>query len=556
MFVRERGYDMSASVSEFKIRKHDTIGDADAEHDRLLDTCFVNTGDMDVLQDTNDNRRIVVGRTGAGKTALLRTLKESESHAIWIEPVSLSLQYLSDHALLRFFEENGVKLDLFYQLLWRHVFAVELIKAKYPEGTPTTQQKKWWDSVVSRFASADPKKAQALAYLRKWGETIWQDTEYRVKEIITTFERGIHADASLSILAGGVRAQLADTQKAEIIKRGQQVVNGLQIKKLGDVIRILAEDVFDDPQDSYYLIIDKLDESWVDDKLRYKIIRALIEAVRDFLKVRNVKIVVSLRRDLLDRVFRNTRDAGFQEEKYESLMLTLQWERRELTEVLNKRVNALVKHRYTNKELGHRDLLPAKIRKTDITDFLIDRTLYRPRDVIMFFNSCLDEGTNQSRLNVKRVVAAEATYSRGRLRSLGDEWSAEFPNLLPVALAFLQGQEPAFSLGERPWQKWVDDCLLGLAMEELPAGELWDTARACVSGKMPAEDGVRKVFRVFHKVGLVGLKLAAYEGVTWSFLGHRTSVMAELNAETRVHVCPAFYRALGINCGKERWSSN
>jgi hypothetical protein len=89
-----------------------------------------------------------------------------------------------------------------------------------------------------------------------------------------------------------------------------------------------------DPQKKYYLTIDKLDDEWVEDQLRFRLIRALIETSLDFARVKNVKIIVALRNDLLDRVFRFTRDAGFQEEKFRTSMLQVSWTKEKLTEIL------------------------------------------------------------------------------------------------------------------------------------------------------------------------------------------------------------------------------
>jgi hypothetical protein len=47
--------------------------------------------------------------------------------------------------------------------------------------------------------------------------------------------------------------------------------------------------------------------------------------------------------DLLDRVVRLTRDAGFQEEKYETLYLPIEWTKESLTGFLNARIDKLVK---------------------------------------------------------------------------------------------------------------------------------------------------------------------------------------------------------------------
>jgi polynucleotide 5'-kinase involved in rRNA processing len=99
---------------QFRFRKHETIGTEGAEEDReFLSSCFVDTGDFSVLQDTESPKCIVVGRTGAGKTALLSLLQQREEHYVSLEPDQLSLQYLSNSSIIRHLEELGVELDLF-----------------------------------------------------------------------------------------------------------------------------------------------------------------------------------------------------------------------------------------------------------------------------------------------------------------------------------------------------------------------------------------------------------------------------------------------------------
>ena len=56
----------------FKIRKAHSLGALAAEDDAILEEAFVDSGFIDALLDTSDPRFIVLGRTGAGKTALLR----------------------------------------------------------------------------------------------------------------------------------------------------------------------------------------------------------------------------------------------------------------------------------------------------------------------------------------------------------------------------------------------------------------------------------------------------------------------------------------------------
>jgi hypothetical protein len=170
------------TIDKFTFRKHASIGAAAAEEDsRFLTECFVDNGDLDPLMDCSDRRRIILGRTGAGKSALLQRLSEAKN-AITINPETLSFNYLTNSTILRFFQEAGVKLDLFFKLLWRHVFTVELLKARYNLNTQV-ETKNFRERIKAMLAK-DRHKERAIEYLSKWGDQFWEDTEYRIKDVV------------------------------------------------------------------------------------------------------------------------------------------------------------------------------------------------------------------------------------------------------------------------------------------------------------------------------------------------------------------------------------
>ena len=116
-------------------RRQDRIGANDAEEDEpFLAECFVDTGDLALLRDCKRPERIVVGRTGTGKSALLSRLREAEPRAIEIRPESLALAYIANSTILQFFEDLGVNLEIFYKLIWRHAFCVELLRRRFNVG--------------------------------------------------------------------------------------------------------------------------------------------------------------------------------------------------------------------------------------------------------------------------------------------------------------------------------------------------------------------------------------------------------------------------------------
>lgn len=534
-------------TDRFRFRKHATIGAAAAEEDHeYLTECFVDTGDLSTLRDCTNPRRIVIGRTGTGKTALLNALAEHEN-AIVIRPESLSFNYLARSTVLHFFLEAGVKLDLFFRLLWRHVFTVELLKKKYHITNDYTK-KSFLERMKGVF-TRDKNKERAVEYLLKWGEKFWEETEYRIKEITSKIEEELKSSIGAKIVDLGLSAsnvsKLTDQQRTEVVERGQSVINSIQMKELSDILEFLDEDVFADEKQNFYLYIDKLDEQWTEEKFRYLLIRSLIETLRDFIRVRNVKPIIALRNDLIERVFRLTRDAGFQEEKYRSLYLSLRWNEKQLKQLLDIRVNYLVRQSYTKKRVHCKDLLPSKISGEPTVEYMLQRTLLRPRELIEFFNTCIEQAQGCPTITKTMLFAAEGTYSKNRLRSLQDEWFADYPSLIDFT-SVLRKQPSHFEIGEIDRRKVEEFCLNYHISNYDKKDELSSCAKNLAEGIIDAEAFLNFFFHVFYRTGVVGLKTETFESFQWSTYGPSTISAQTIGPSTRVSVHPMFWRVLGI----------
>lgn len=533
----------------FRFRSHDHIGAADAESDQaFLRECFIDTGEIEFLLDCDDHRRIVLGRTGAGKTALLTMLSErTSSGVINIKPESLALAYISNSTILQFVNELGVNLDTFFKLLWRHVFTVEVIKAHFHLDSAGTKES-LVDWIRTQFSDKKRQHEKALAYLEKWGSRFWEQTDYRIEELTTKLESDLKASISsvlpvAKMTLGGAQA-LSQEEKGAVVERAKYVVNQVQIQELTYVLELL-DSILDDPQKKYYVVIDRLDENWVEEGLRYLLIRALIETVRDFRRVRHAKIIIALRYDLLDRVLRVSRGGGFQEEKYEALYVDLRWSRDQLTKLLDTRIRRMVRQQYTSKEVTHADVLPRLINKTPTMDYILARTLLRPRDVILFFNACIRQAQGNPQITPQMLKEAEGEYSRLRLRSLADEWSADYPFLMSF-IDILKGRAAQFPLGSIS----NDECV-GLAIrlldQQLPDEELL-RAVAGVDKDPDNTSGLRRcIAALLYRVGVVGLKLEKFESVAWSTSGRRSISISEMGPDVKISVHPCFWRSLGIN---------
>ena len=539
--------DLSTPQGKFRFKKHDNIGVSDAEQDQnFLYDCFVDTGDLDALRDTHNPRRIILGRTGSGKTALLMRFQKEEENVIVVQPESLSLNYISNSNILNFVLQLGVNLDIFFRLLWRHVFVVEILKVLFKIHNETDSL-----SLTERIKNMfrDKEHDRALDYLRTWGKSFWEDTDYRIREVTSKVEADLQASIGGTIPGAKISLEgaqkISEEEKSEIVPRAQEVINRVQIKELSEIIDLL-KDVLEAKDTQYYVVIDRLDENWIVEKLRYLMIRALIETVRDFRKAAQVKIIIALRYDLIDRVFRHTRDAGFQEEKYEGLYLNLAWNKKQLTEILDKRINHLVRQSYTTQSVTYIDLLPKAISKTPIIEYLVERTLMRPRDIIEFLNFCILQAVDNPKISSQMLKQAEGEYSRTRLRSVAQEWHTDYPNLF-IFIELLKNRKPQFTLNAVTYDECANFALNLLIGGVQQPDDLFKIAERFVETEVNVTQFKQRVFQIFYRVGIIGLKLASYESTAWTTDGRRNIATSEISEDARVSIHPCFNRILGTH---------
>jgi hypothetical protein len=546
--ARRSGVSPGRTSGRFRFQKHAQVGAPAAEDDaHFLKTCFIDTGDLKVLRNIEDHKALVVGRVGTGKSALLEKLKHFENHVIEISLFNVSLEHISNSEILKFFLEAGVHLDLFYKALWRHVFTVELIKERHGIHTEADQQsvfKKIWN-----LLPAGSRKKHQIEYLKQHAGTFWKNTDERVKEVKDKTEKELKASVSglikgITLTAGGTR-RLTQEQLLEVRTRGQEVINQVKIRDLNEMFDLLKTEVFSQAED-YFIVIDKLDEHWADEPLRLQLIKAIIETIRDFRSVPHVKIIVCIRSDLFERVYRRQMGVPQQQEKIRGLYLDLKWTRHQLIELLDARINQLAVDCYTTVKLSHADLLPeSKKRGQAAIDYLLDRTFYRPRDVISYFNFCISHSIGSPRISRESFTRAEEDYSKDRLQSLSDEWGVDYPYLYEFASLFKKRRHQ-FRLGDIAAGEIDLFCLDFLTKNQDAGGTLAALAKQYMADQIDDSTFRQLIAGVFYHVGLLGIKLEAYTTVQWSLGQERQIMSSEIDDDCSCAVHKMFWFTLGI----------
>lgn len=140
-----------------------------------------------------------------------------------------------------------------------------------------------------------------------------------------------------------------------------------------------------------------------------------------FRRIRNVRILIGMRDDLLDLVLAQATTPGFQREKFEDQRVKVSWTSEQLLRLVNKRINRLFKSQYTNADVDINDIAPAAIGLQPFFMYVCDRTMMRPRDVLAYFNIAFSTFGGNGAISQKDFRSIELDFSTTRRRALVDE---------------------------------------------------------------------------------------------------------------------------------------
>lgn len=486
------------------------LGGEAAEVDGLLEETFITSGDYLVIESRDEHRCFLVGRTGAGKSAVLKHLEEVHSeHTIRINPENLSLPYITNLQAIRYLDSLEVNLDNFWQTLWRHVLLVEILRHRYKVDSPAAKSN--FIQTLRKKIQNDRTKQAALAYLDEFEGRFWCETGERVREITDKFAERVGAEASVRIgtpiAAGGslsAGTEVSQESRAEQVLRFQRVVNDTQLARLNKMIDVLDDDVLDSSHHFTYVVIDDLDKEWVDERIANDLIRCLFSTVYSLHHVKNLKIIVALRTNIFQELDFGRRGGG-QEEKFRALIQEVRWTRAALTRLLDERAT-IAGRRFGISVNSFSEFLPSgNATMGRPVDYLLDRTLLRPRDALAFANECFKSGANKDRLAWVDIKAAERTYSIGRLLALRDEWKGTYPGIGAVVEQF---RHAPMRMDREEMQRRLDDAMLLLSDEKFD-GVAWMSDVSARMWHTTDQAGFSELYgplvAILYKIGLIGV---------------------------------------------------
>jgi hypothetical protein len=207
----------------------------------------------------------------------------------------------------------------------------------------------------------------------------------------------------------------------------------------------------------------------------------------------------------------------------------------------------LYRRKYTRDNIHFGDIFSHRVALKEPFEYMAERTLLRPRDIISFTNLSLDVAEGRAEVAAKDVKEAEAGYSKRRYEALLQEWIVAFP-WLAAAFKLLRSDRTRFTVSEISGALIDDFVMTVLADDSLRRTEVFELAKRALDskGSVTFSNLISEVLSVLYRIGAIGLKLNANERYRYAFIDQATVSALDIDLGTKVHIHPMLQRALGI----------
>jgi hypothetical protein len=427
------------------------VGKVSAERDDLLSNYFYDNG---VLTGTiaSPSSFLVLGRKGAGKTAVFKYLTENKKDFLGDNEVLISLTFEDYNWNIHSLLSNPDKAEsLSYKQSWKFVILVESVKAIYS-----------WYQENNKTPPKEIEKANNLL------EKLFDSPLPSIYQIIS---RKLLSLSSFKLPKAGV--DLADGN-LDSLEMGGGEITFEQVKSNESLQQHLSDNIENiinyldnllkhtkDKDLRVFICFDRIDEAWDDVSFESskRVIAGLISACDSLTTAYKGKIrpIVFLREDIFDVLSIN--DSNKLREDCGQL---LHWNRASIQKVALARINFFAKQKnispfselemiFVNKEMRQR---------AKPFNYILKRTMMRPRDMISFLGRIIDamrekandpfaeEEITFSEIDPESIYSAEPGYSEWLKQEILDEWSVQNPVIIDLLNALQNNSSTNFTAGD------------------------------------------------------------------------------------------------------------
>ncbi len=341
---------------------------------------------------------IILGNRGTGKSAIFKIIAERERPAgalvIELSPEDYSYEILSSVMAQ---EHSGAWAKQgAYAAAWKYLIYVLVMKGLVERGPS-----------LKKGASA-----QIYSYLRD-NHKGFQGNPIAV--LISYLKR---------MEGMKIGAYEASLKSKELIK----------LYKLEEIHHLLPALIELCVRQKVLILIDELDRGWDASEDAKAFVAGLFQAVISINELTpNLRVLISLRMELYDSIPSLYEDA----QKYRDVMEIISWDETSLLQLVAKRI------RHTAPMLSSKNDTESwnsvfsetlDYRQTKSFNYLVDRTLYRPREIIQFCTDALEESRKAQTwpIDYPVISRAELQYGEERTKDIVAEYRFQYPGLMSI----------------------------------------------------------------------------------------------------------------------------
>ena len=366
------------------------LGQSFAEHDLIRGNpkLFVETPAIRSARDVNAGKIFYIGRRGTGKTAITFYLRDKfPKNTVLLLPKLLS----SASSFVSSDWDERVRQKPFNTLVASFVRAIldEVVLS-------------WRKQGLFNFRTADGSELT------------------RERNSIEQFEFDLRL---LSLVEEGFNYLATDNSKDWIKFRNRP----------DKLAKEITQEYSGDPRMQQIVLIDRLDDEWDDSNKAVLLVMALMHACVEIRSATEaVRPLVFLRENVFDRV----RDLDSEFSRLETSLVSLDWTRELLRELIERRLNDGLIAKYAVDGRTWAAFFEGDPQSSQ--DQVFDYCQYRPRDVLLYTSTALSLAQSHQRAQIapEDLSEAQQSFSENRLKELSDEYADNYPRLSTVLTRF------------------------------------------------------------------------------------------------------------------------
>ncbi|TWA69715.1 MoxR-like ATPase [Azospirillum baldaniorum] len=378
-----------------------SLGAPAAERDHLLLNNFVKSEIYDAI--ASNKACILIGNRGCGKSAIFRMFaqKERKSGAAVVEisPDEYSYEFLGN--VLRKEIEGSWAKQGSYSASWKYVLYVTAMK-----------------EAIVRYNN---EKSGSYKKIFNFLKNSFRGQQNSVIDHLVSYMKRF------------------EKLKLGVLEFGPTISPLKSLYELEEVQNLLEplKDVLS--KNRVTIIIDELDRGWDGSEDAKQFVAGLFQAAIHVNRLTpNLRILISLRREIYDNIPQIYDDA----QKVRDLVRYVEWEEDGLKEMAARRIHAAleIKESFSKNEAWRLVFAETlSYRKSNSFKYIVDRTLYRPREIIQFCNECFLKSGDSNIIDYGIIAKAEAAYSADRFNDICSEYKFQYPGIRSVFECFRGG---------------------------------------------------------------------------------------------------------------------